>query len=106
LQQIAASRVTLSHDIVFKELLGMRPSLISRFPPEDKKGLKIDPGVEASFSEVRIFLVIEIVCIPFGLQNSDRANLATSAKASHDVRGWTTAHIRTVMLLTLRYIDS
>jgi hypothetical protein len=38
-----------------KELQGMRPSMIDRFPPKDKKGLKIDPGVEASFAEVNIF---------------------------------------------------
>jgi hypothetical protein len=34
---------------VAKELYNIRPADICRFPPEDKKGLKIDPGVEASF---------------------------------------------------------
>jgi hypothetical protein len=48
-QQIAAAKGSLPPDIISRELLNMRPSLIWRFPPEDKKGLKIDPGVEASF---------------------------------------------------------
>ena len=45
----------------------MRPGLICRFPPEDKKGLKIDPGVEASFSDVSTLNVICIVRFPLGL---------------------------------------
>jgi hypothetical protein len=48
-QQIAAAKGTLPPDIIAKELQNIRPGLICRFPPEDKKGLKIDPGVEASF---------------------------------------------------------
>jgi hypothetical protein len=45
----------------------MRPGLICRFPPEDKKGLKIDPGVEASFSDVSSTFLISIVRFPLGL---------------------------------------
>ena len=44
------------------ELRQMKPNLISRFPPKNKKSLKIEEGVEASFSEVRycsISLVIK-----------------------------------------------
>ena len=43
----------MSREEVLSELSSLKPQLICRFPPKDKKGLKIDPGVEASFGDVR-----------------------------------------------------
>jgi hypothetical protein len=35
----------------------MKPALISRFPPKNKKSFKIEEGVEASLPEVRLTLI-------------------------------------------------
>jgi hypothetical protein len=77
----------------------MRPGLICRFPPEDKKGLKIDPGVEASFSDVSKRFVIPVVRFPLGLLHSGLGHLASSPATADDVRGWSPAHLRTVIIL-------
>lgn len=51
LQQIAA--MGLQRQELLGELRQMKPYLISRFPPKNKKSFKLDEGVEASFPEVR-----------------------------------------------------
>ena len=77
----------------------MRPGLICRFPPKDKKGLKIDPGVEASFSDVSPYLPLNITLVRFSewLQNNPRLGPPADPEASHDVRGRSLAHLRPVL---------
>lgn len=63
----------LSREQNLEELRAMKPQLICRFPPKDKKGLKIEEGVELEIPNVITLLIFnefDIVCISSGIQNN------------------------------------
>lgn len=39
--------------------------MISRFPPRDKRGLKIDEGVESEIPNVNLFMILNNISLHF-----------------------------------------
>ncbi len=46
---------------MLNELKQLKPSMICRFPPKNKKSFKLEEGVEASIPDVKLIILLLLI---------------------------------------------